>query len=721
VAYDSAEGPVYPSIGLAPGSVVAGYRLEERIGAGGMAEVFRARDQRLGRQVALKVLAPALAMDEEFRVRFIREWRAATAVEHPHIIPVYAADESGGVLFIAMRLVTGGDMRSVIRRDGPLAPERTAALVSAIASALDAAHAGGLVHRDVKPGNMLIDAVEGLPEHVYLSDFGLSKGTLSSIGLTGKGQFLGTPHYSAPEQVSGAPLDGRADQYALACVAVEMLTGHPPYPRDDPMAVLYAHTSVPPPSVTSARPDLVPAVDVVIARAMAKTASERYLTCSQFASQLRDALITESLPRRVPTVSPPSQPAAAPVPAPSPVTEASSVSTQSVALSGPPALAEQPASSVPYGPPPPGATRLARDSRWRGRRVVVIGSAAALLAAAAIVTPFLLMPATAHSNRTPPSASPSQTPVGGKGHTPAPAGPVATLTDPVSQGVQAVTFVPGGALRTIDANGHVYTFASMASSTPTSLPLARDLVPGTPAFFSLDGTKVLENIGGVCTIGGTTCGTAIVDIVTGRTVVNLPSSGYAPVGSGTSVAALLIPADDGVGLTSLSSGGPIDNFVNPDAHYVTGEAVSPDGKILTTASDGTDKVYVFDTKTGDVTATLHYGSTAGTVEIGFSGDGTTLAVNDTYGKDHTYFWDTGTWQRFAEVPAPFAALSPDGKIMASISSGSVKLWDVSTGKVIGTRANPKAARASSVVFSPDGKMLAVGAQDGIVYVWKTPS
>jgi serine/threonine-protein kinase len=697
-----------------------------------MAEVFRARDQRLGRQVALKVLAPALAMDEEFRARFIREWRAATAVEHPHIIPVYAADESGGVLFIAMRLVAGGDLRSVMRRDGPFAPERTAALVSAVASALDAAHAAGLVHRDVKPGNMLIDAVEGLAEHVYLSDFGLSKGALSSIGFTGSGQFLGTPHYSAPEQVSGAPLDGRTDQYALACVTVEMLIGHPPYPRSDPMSVLYAHTSAPPPSVTSARPDLAPAVDEVIARAMAKTPAERHRTCSEFAGQLRDALIAESPPRRVSTPSPLPPPAAAPVagPAsgPAPVTEASPASTQSVVLSGPPALAGQPASSVPSAPPPSEMTQLTRrsgwrgrGSGWRGRHVVVIGSAWALLAAAAIVTPFLLMPAAAHSSRTPPSVSPSQGPAGGKSHTPAPAGPVATLTDPASHGVQAVTFAPGGALRTIDANGHVYTFASMASTTPASLPLARDLVPDTPAFFSLDGTKVLENIGGVCTLGGTTCGTAIVDIATGQTVVSLPSSGYAPVGSGTSVAALVTPGGDGVGLTSLSSRGAIDKFVNPDAHYVIGEAVSPDGNILATASDGTDKVYVFDTKTGNVTATLHYGSAAGTVEIGFSGDGGTLAVNDTYGKDRTYFWHAGPWQRFAEVPAPFAALSPDGKIMASLSGDSVQLWDVSTVKVIGTETNPNGANASSVVFSANGKMLAVGTDNGTVYAWNTPN
>src|ERR1700745_1674993 len=174
-----AEDRVRPSAGmqagLAPGTVVAGYRIEDQIGAGGMAVVYRARDVRLGRPIALKVLAPALGNDEELRARFIREWRAATAVEHPHIIPVYAADEADGVLYIAMRLVNGGDLASLVRRTGPLAAGQTAGLRFAVASAPRAAHAGGLVHRDIKPGNMLLDSASGLSDHVYLSDFGLTK------------------------------------------------------------------------------------------------------------------------------------------------------------------------------------------------------------------------------------------------------------------------------------------------------------------------------------------------------------------------------------------------------------------------------------------------------------------------------------------------------------------------------------------------------------------
>src|SRR5579864_6895087 len=200
--------------GLGPGSLVAGYRLEGRAGVGGMAVVFRARDQRLNRLVALKILAPVLAADEMFRRRFLAESRAAAAVDHPHIIPVYEAGEAGGALFIAMRFVAGGDLRGVLAREGPLPPGRAAGFISSVASALDEAHRAGLVHRDVKPANVLVDTYQDRPDHVYLSDFGVSKGARSSVSLTGTGQFLGTPEYSAPEQVQGRGVDGRADQYA---------------------------------------------------------------------------------------------------------------------------------------------------------------------------------------------------------------------------------------------------------------------------------------------------------------------------------------------------------------------------------------------------------------------------------------------------------------------------------------------------------------------------
>jgi serine/threonine protein kinase len=242
--------------GFRVGMRIADYRLEEQIGRGGMAVVFRAADERLPRQVALKILSPALAADESFRHRFIRESRSAAAVDDPHIIPVFEAGEANGALFIAMRYVPGGDVRTLVHRLGPLPIARAAAIISAVASALDAAHAARLVHRDVKPANMLVDVRPGRPDHVYLADFGLTKGTLSSISQTGADDFLGTPTYCAPEQIRGGQVDARTDEYALAGSAFALLSGEPPFPRDQGMAMLYAHLSAPPPPLTSRRPGL---------------------------------------------------------------------------------------------------------------------------------------------------------------------------------------------------------------------------------------------------------------------------------------------------------------------------------------------------------------------------------------------------------------------------------------------------------------------------------
>src|SRR5499427_6896258 len=263
---DKADGAFGTAADLGVGSRVGAYRLVQLIGRGGMAAVFRASDDRLGRQVAVKILVPALAADEAFRQRFIRVSRAAAAVDDPHIIPVYEAGQSGGVLFIAMRYVPGGDVRTLVSRYGPMPAARVSAIIFSVASALDAAHAAGLIHRDVKPGNMLVDARPDRPDHVYLSDFGLSKAAMSS-GLTGTGQFLGTVDYCAPEQIEGRAVDGRADQYALACAAFELLAGAAPFRRDQATATIWAHMSEPPPRVTARRPDLSSAADQVFARA----------------------------------------------------------------------------------------------------------------------------------------------------------------------------------------------------------------------------------------------------------------------------------------------------------------------------------------------------------------------------------------------------------------------------------------------------------------------
>jgi tetratricopeptide (TPR) repeat protein len=275
--------------GFFPGSRIAGYRLEEQIGRGGMAVVFRAQDERLERQVALKILSPALAANETFRHRFILESRSAAAADDPYIIPVFEAGEADGVLFIAMRYVPGGDVGALLKQMGPLPAERAAAIISGVASALDTAHAAGLVHRDVKPTNMLLDARVGRPDHVYLSDFGLSKGALSA-DLTGSDRFMGTLHYCAPEQIKGRPVDARTDEYALACTAFELLGGRPPFSQNESAAVMYAQLSEPAPRLASRRPDIPAAVDDVLLRALAKAPEDRYASCGEFADALRVAL-----------------------------------------------------------------------------------------------------------------------------------------------------------------------------------------------------------------------------------------------------------------------------------------------------------------------------------------------------------------------------------------------------------------------------------------------
>jgi len=277
--------------GLAPGSRIAGYLIEEQIGRGGMAVVYRASDPRLDRSVALKILAPELAGDAAFRQRFLREMRAAAAVDHPHIVPVFDAGEADGALFIAMRYVSGQDLRTLLDAQRTLPGARVAHIVAQVASALDEAHSRGLIHRDVKPANVLIGTVAGTgqPDHVYLSDFGLSKPALSSANLTLTGQFLGTIDYMAPEQVEGRGIDGRADQYSLACTTFEMLAGAPPFQRDQGLAVMWAQLSAAAPSLRAERPELSSAVDEVVATALAKSPDDRYPTCTAFASALRAA------------------------------------------------------------------------------------------------------------------------------------------------------------------------------------------------------------------------------------------------------------------------------------------------------------------------------------------------------------------------------------------------------------------------------------------------
>ena len=278
------------------GFELAGYRIESVIGRGGMAVVYRAEDTRLGRKVALKVLTPVLAHNEQFQQRFIRESRLAASLDHPNIVPIYEAGEADGQLFIAMRYVAGSDLKVLLSQEGGLPPARLLRIFVQIGDALDAAHELGLVHRDVKPGNILVASIQehsghGYSDHVYLTDFGLTKRTTSLSGaLTGTGHFLGTVDYVSPEQIQGAPVGPATDIYALGCVLYECLTGQLPFHRDDDAALLWAHLVEAPPPVSGVRPDLPPAVDDVVARAMAKAPEDRYASCHALVRDLELAL-----------------------------------------------------------------------------------------------------------------------------------------------------------------------------------------------------------------------------------------------------------------------------------------------------------------------------------------------------------------------------------------------------------------------------------------------
>jgi serine/threonine protein kinase len=247
------------------GAELAGYRIESVLGRGGMSVVYLAEQVALGRKVALKLLSPELAEDPDFRDRFEHESRLAASLDHPHVIPIYEARDADGVLFIAMRYVSGPTLQHEVQTDGPLEPQRAVAILAQIADALDAAHEEGLVHRDVKPGNILLATDRRGRDHAYLADFGLTKRRSSVAGKTKTGQFIGSIDYASPEQIEGKPLDGRSDQYSLACVLYYCLTGHRPFERDSEVAVLYAHLKDKPPRLNAARPEVPAELDRAVA------------------------------------------------------------------------------------------------------------------------------------------------------------------------------------------------------------------------------------------------------------------------------------------------------------------------------------------------------------------------------------------------------------------------------------------------------------------------
>lgn len=288
---------------LSEGSEFAGYRIEGLLGRGGMGIVYQAVEVDLARPVALKVVAPELAEDDAFRTRFTHEARVAASIDHPNVIPIYDAGEDDGTLYLAMRLVNGVDLGALIKSEQRLEPLRAIRLVDQMAEALDAAHARGLVHRDVKPANALVTPSRGR-EHVYLTDFGLTKETGSDAGLTRTGQWVGTLDFVAPEQMRGDAVDGRADIYALGCVLFQALTGSIPFDRPSDAAKMFAHLSEDPPRLRERVPALPASLEPVLAKALAKSPEERYQSAGELADAAQAALGSERVVATAPGASP---------------------------------------------------------------------------------------------------------------------------------------------------------------------------------------------------------------------------------------------------------------------------------------------------------------------------------------------------------------------------------------------------------------------------------
>jgi serine/threonine protein kinase len=292
-------------VSLSAGDVIAGYRLDELAGRGGMGVVFRATHIALERRVAVKLIAPELAADEMFRQRFQRESRVAASIDHPHVIPIFDAGDEDGQLYVAMRYVDGTDLGALVTERGGLDPPEAVDLITQVSDALDAAHRRGLVHRDVKPANVLL---ESRPSgfHAYLTDFGLVKTVGAASGVvTRTGQYLGTPDYAAPEQIMGADVDARTDVYALGCMLYQLIAGKPPFEGDTEVAKMFAHLSNPPPSLSEAKPDAPAALDDVIRRALAKEPDKRHGSAGEFAAAARDAIAVAA-----PTAAAPTTPSA---------------------------------------------------------------------------------------------------------------------------------------------------------------------------------------------------------------------------------------------------------------------------------------------------------------------------------------------------------------------------------------------------------------------------
>lgn len=665
------------------GRTLGAYKIIDEIGHGGMANVYRATQPSIGREVAIKVLPPHFLQDRTFVKRFTREVQVIAKLQHPHILPVYDFGEQDGLPYIVMAYMPGGTLSDRIREEGALPLAEVARLVDQIASGLDHAHQKGIVHRDFKPSNVLLDE----NGNVYLADFGIAKVAEATTQITGSG-IVGTPAYMAPEVTRTDKVTPLIDVYALGVSLFEMLAGQHPYPSETPVGLLLAHATEPIPDVRHYSADLPEGVQAVIDRAMAKEPADRYQSAGALAADLRAVLGSDS-------------PLTEPVPRPA---GSGHVSTIRMAPTGP----------MTAGLP-------------RRNIAMVVGAIAVVAVLAGLVAlgvPSMLaqtlagQPATATSvsamlptAAASPTLNASPTP----DTSPTPDASPTPLSDRIlaghSDAVSSLALSPDGKLLASGSLDKMVTLWDLQTDQPVRTWETPDQVYSM-AFFP-DGERLL--------VGGQNGTLSAWLTETGKSAFEarafVPSWQLDVTISPDQTIYAIASRDINVTIYDAAK----DEWLRAAEHPapVWSVAYSPDGSTLAAGrEDGS--ITIRDSQTDEVLRTLE-GHTDAAAFLAFSPDGTLLASAS---RDMTVIlWDPQTGEKLSILSqhtgsVSSLAWSPDGKILASASNdGMIILWDPATGEVIDTFEGGENA-IYSVVFSPDGTLLASGMQDGTVVLWK---
>ncbi|WP_138731567.1 serine/threonine-protein kinase [Modestobacter excelsi] len=725
------------------------YEIESLLGSGGMGEVYRARDTRRERLVALKVLPDIFRHDQEYLSRFRREQHVAARLREPHVIPIHDYGDVDGRLYIDMRLVDGEDIGALLRRDGLLPPSRAVHLISQVGEALDAAHAEGLVHRDVKPSNVLVTAAD----FVYVVDFGIARpiGT-SRTALTITGATVGTLDYMAPERFTNQPIDGRADTYSLACLLYECLTGTRPFPGEELPALMYAHLYSTPPRPSSVVPDVPGALDEVVARGMAKRPDDRYETTPAFTAAARAALRTAPPGSALPAAPAPAAFQPTHVVSPPPVGALGIASGagghRSVDQLPTPAGFAPPAGGSPTGgsgagsgpapgggdggggdprsapghgsPPPPDAGRR-RSARGPGRRrnrtLALMALVAVVVAALVLVSVVFLRSDGSGGTAAQPSAEPTAA------QSPPPPEIAASVPIPAAGGVVPVGATPG--YIQVAPNGRFAYIANRDAGVVTVFDTALAAVTATitidagpPQFiaFSPDGRTAYVT---VFNKDFTVNDVVFLDTATNEVSKTVPV-GHRPYAPATTPDGrlLYVPShnDGRVDIVDTTNGEVVGNVPTPpNPHWV---AFSKDGKFFYTADHESGVVTVFDSATNGLITQIPVGRAPHSLAV--SPDGTRVSVVN-FESNTLSVIDTATNAVVATVDIGLrpqdVTYAPDGKHLytANVDDGTVDVVDTTTNVV--TARIPTGDSPSSISVLPNGRQAYVtNLGDGTVRI-----